>query len=623
MVEQASRHAGKSTQTEQLDEAKAPSPAPGKTTLAQQPHADQEMRAAPMLGDVEWEDIEPEPQQSPDFDQEPDGDREGVSLAHHDAAHPPEVARDDGAEVSHTEAEPEAAAEEAEPDAALTESAPADHEAAEDADAPEHSSEDATLDDDQDGAEQSDEDEGGEPDADGGEHDGERIAAARDSGGGAPVPPEVRRRVELTTTRDLASVRVHTGEAANMAAQAANAQAFAVGQDVFFASGQLAPGTPEGDKLLAHELAHTVQQRGANPTAQAKLATTTPGDAAEHEADAVADHAVGSSQPVAMPVTQTPAQIARKAKPARAVVKQAPLDRKVRMGKPQWAQQDRYNRGGVRANRLKNRKTQIDRAGVRVNGRDQFSINEATAPRFTIVSGSMTRQLDVVKRADIKRGSRRLAINPAHTRKLLIGASRVDCVLTWHGSKGAAWLPIKSLKGDQTFHTRVKADVNKRARTWQPKAASVAHVSTFLISNGANPKSAREGAAKATERDERRYIRPNQKAAGGNQVADYLQTENRGSKVNITLNLPSPGAKPGTTTAPVAVDVAQVGDHFFVPHGRTFVREISVFKRRATRSNERQTWVYGFVGKNVNGKFVPDPARRGWVPLRMIHPKAP
>jgi hypothetical protein len=49
---------------------------------------------------------------------------------------------------------------------------------------------------------------------------------------------------------------VHTGAAAATAARAIDARAYTVGRDIHFDAGKFAPGTPAGDHLLAHELAH-------------------------------------------------------------------------------------------------------------------------------------------------------------------------------------------------------------------------------------------------------------------------------------------------------------------------------------------------------------------------------
>jgi hypothetical protein len=63
---------------------------------------------------------------------------------------------------------------------------------------------------------------------------------------------------------DFGQVRVHTGPAAARSAAAINARAYTVGRDIVFGAGQYAPNTMAGRQLLAHELAHTIQQTGAD-----------------------------------------------------------------------------------------------------------------------------------------------------------------------------------------------------------------------------------------------------------------------------------------------------------------------------------------------------------------------
>jgi Domain of unknown function (DUF4157) len=86
---------------------------------------------------------------------------------------------------------------------------------------------------------------------------------------------------------DLSDVRVHTDATAHELNHAVSARAFATGTDVYFAQGQYKPNTTDGDKLIAHELAHVVQQRGA--PSSGPLTVSEPGDSMEREADAVAD----------------------------------------------------------------------------------------------------------------------------------------------------------------------------------------------------------------------------------------------------------------------------------------------------------------------------------------------
>lgn len=106
---------------------------------------------------------------------------------------------------------------------------------------------------------------------------------------GAPLPAEVRRRLEAAVNANLGHVHVHTGAAANAAAAAVGARAFAVGDELVFADGAYAPGTEAGEWLLAHEATHAARHRGE--------AT----EAAESEASAIADAHVGTRRRSADP----------------------------------------------------------------------------------------------------------------------------------------------------------------------------------------------------------------------------------------------------------------------------------------------------------------------------------
>jgi peptidoglycan hydrolase-like protein with peptidoglycan-binding domain len=73
---------------------------------------------------------------------------------------------------------------------------------------------------------------------------------------------------------DFSQVRVHADARAAQSAQAVGALAYTLGRDIVFGSGQYAPHTSEGRKLLAHELAHTIQQSGSAPAPAARLQRT-------------------------------------------------------------------------------------------------------------------------------------------------------------------------------------------------------------------------------------------------------------------------------------------------------------------------------------------------------------
>ncbi|HTV16800.1 MAG TPA: DUF4157 domain-containing protein [Acidobacteriaceae bacterium] len=139
-------------------------------------------------------------------------------------------------------------------------------------------------------------------------HDFSRIAVYSPSdrpGSGQALPALLRGRFEGSLGADLSAVRVHTGLASARAAQAAHARAFTLGQDIHFNDGAYDPVSGEGQRVLAHEVAHTVQQAGAGGRVEGM---TEPGDAAEAQADAAASAMVAARS---AQVSPQPAAIAR------------------------------------------------------------------------------------------------------------------------------------------------------------------------------------------------------------------------------------------------------------------------------------------------------------------------
>ena len=106
-------------------------------------------------------------------------------------------------------------------------------------------------------------------------------------GGGTSLDSGVADRM-AGSLGDVSDVRVHTDDTADMLNRSVAARAFATGNDVYFAGGEYNPGSADGDKLIAHELAHVVQQRGSGTSGP--LTVSQPGDAMEQEADSVADN---------------------------------------------------------------------------------------------------------------------------------------------------------------------------------------------------------------------------------------------------------------------------------------------------------------------------------------------
>jgi hypothetical protein len=85
---------------------------------------------------------------------------------------------------------------------------------------------------------------------------------------GQPLDPATRSTMELRFGHDFSGVRVHTDGAATESARTVKARAFTVGRNIVFDSGQYEPGTRRGQSLLAHELAHVVQQSGLSEASQ-------------------------------------------------------------------------------------------------------------------------------------------------------------------------------------------------------------------------------------------------------------------------------------------------------------------------------------------------------------------
>lgn len=112
------------------------------------------------------------------------------------------------------------------------------------------------------------------------------------------LPGDVRAKMEPQLGADLSGVKVGTDGKSAAAAERLGARAFTVDGEVHFGAGEFAPGTKEGDRLLAHELTHVVQGQRSGVQRKAENDqgeeapghdVSQPGDPAEQEADAVAD----------------------------------------------------------------------------------------------------------------------------------------------------------------------------------------------------------------------------------------------------------------------------------------------------------------------------------------------
>ncbi len=107
---------------------------------------------------------------------------------------------------------------------------------------------------------------------------------------GQALDAQTRAFFEPRFGHSFSRVRIHADGQAAESARAVNASAYTVGQNIFFGPQRYAPGTAEGNRLLAHELTHTIQQSqgGESSHADSSLAIGEPGDASEREADTIA-----------------------------------------------------------------------------------------------------------------------------------------------------------------------------------------------------------------------------------------------------------------------------------------------------------------------------------------------
>jgi hypothetical protein len=111
-------------------------------------------------------------------------------------------------------------------------------------------------------------------------------------GGGNALDGGTQSRMSSAFGHDFSDVRLHTDAGASQLADDLNARAFTVGKDIAFGAGEYQPGTLIGDALIAHELAHVLQQNHAPGLEQPLQKSETGDEALEAEADTSAVGAV-------------------------------------------------------------------------------------------------------------------------------------------------------------------------------------------------------------------------------------------------------------------------------------------------------------------------------------------
>lgn len=137
------------------------------------------------------------------------------------------------------------------------------------------------------------------------------------SGGGSPLDARTRATMEAALGASFEHVRVHTDDRASESARSVGANAYTVGSDVVFRRGQYDPGSSSGQRTLAHELAHVVQQSQGpvdGVAAPGGIRVSDPSDRFERSAEQTADQVMSAvhaspAQPAASPASAPVAQL--------------------------------------------------------------------------------------------------------------------------------------------------------------------------------------------------------------------------------------------------------------------------------------------------------------------------
>jgi hypothetical protein len=148
-------------------------------------------------------------------------------------------------------------------------------------------------------------------------------------GGGAPLDESTRSSMESRFGQDFGDVRVHTDERASKSAEAVGANAYTVGSDIVFRSGHFDSSSPTGQRTIAHELSHVVQQRSGpvdGTEAPGGIRLSDPGDRFERAADSTADQVMSASGSPAATSGTASVQLEEAEGAARPVQRQADLE---------------------------------------------------------------------------------------------------------------------------------------------------------------------------------------------------------------------------------------------------------------------------------------------------------
>jgi hypothetical protein len=119
-------------------------------------------------------------------------------------------------------------------------------------------------------------------------------------GGGTALDEGTRASMESRFGQDFSDVRIHTDAQASASAEAVGANAYTVGNEIAFRSGHFDASSPTGQRTLAHELSHVVQQRSGpvdGTEAAGGIRLSDPSDRFERAAEATADQVMSGPTP--------------------------------------------------------------------------------------------------------------------------------------------------------------------------------------------------------------------------------------------------------------------------------------------------------------------------------------
>ncbi|WP_211302523.1 DUF4157 domain-containing protein [Nannocystis exedens] len=225
--------------------------------------------------------------------------------------------------------------------------------------------------------------------------------------GGAPIPAPLRSALAGVVAVDLEAVRIHTDEQAAATARELGARALTVEHDISFAAGEYAPHTPEGLRLLVHELKHVEQHaRGLRPGTLPGRAIGDPHDALEQEADLAAQRVAAGPLSLS-PTAPAPAPARPAARPRRAV----------RGASPVIMRQPRADAAGDRIEVIEDRaKHKLRVVRVDKTGRIVAGLAEITPPKGeSLEAAKVEAKLHETSRLTDARGTYKIKLPPRYT----------------------------------------------------------------------------------------------------------------------------------------------------------------------------------------------------------------